>query len=30
MEGNRNGGVDNTQGDLKGGIKIIDRIEYKR
>lgn len=30
MEGNRNGGVDNTQGDLKGGIKIIGRIEYKR
>lgn len=30
MEGNRNGDVDNTQGDLKGGIKIIGRIEYKR
>lgn len=30
MEGSRNGDVDNTQGYLKGRIKIVGRIEYRR
>lgn len=30
MEGTRYGDVDNTQGYLKGRIKIVGRIEYRR